>query len=39
MDIDTIKNNIISLGRNDFKKVIYLVLPNTTTLQTLYVSL
>ena len=33
MDVDTIKNNIISLGRTDFKKVIYLVLPKIFNLK------
>ena len=33
MDVDTIKNNIISLGRNDFKKVIYLLLPKIFNLK------
>lgn len=33
MDVDTIKNNIISLGKNDFKKVIYLVLPKIFNLK------
>ena len=32
MEVDTIKNSVMSLGRNDFKKVIYMILPKIFNL-------
>lgn len=38
MDIETIKNNIKTLGRNDFKKVIYMILPKIFNLEVVNVN-